>query len=104
MGCAAAYNLAKDGQRVFVLEQFTIGNRNGSSHGASRQFRLIHDGTDYVQLARAAYAAWRELEADANETLLQQVARLGSWLGDHAGGFSQHVADRWRVVRTTRLR
>ncbi len=68
MGCAAAYHLAKDGQRVLLLEQFAIGNHNGSSHGAPRLFRLIHDATEYVQLARAAYSAWRELEAESNET------------------------------------
>ncbi len=76
MGCAAAYHLAKDGQRVLLLEQFAIGNRNGSSHGASRLFRLLHDGTDYVQLARSAYSAWRELEAESNERLMQQVDGL----------------------------
>ena len=76
MGCAAAYHLAKDGQRVTVLEQFAIGNRNGSSHGASRIFRVLHTGTDYVQLARAAYSAWRQLEAESNQRLLQQVDGL----------------------------
>ncbi len=76
MGCAAAYHLAKDGQRVLLLEQFAIGNRSGSSHGASRLFRLIHDGTDYVQLARAAYSLWRELETESGEQLMQQVNGL----------------------------
>jgi monomeric sarcosine oxidase len=76
MGCAAAYQLAKDGQRVLLLEQFAIGNRNGSSHGASRIFRLAHVGTDYVQLARAAYSLWRELETESGERLMQQVSGL----------------------------
>jgi len=76
MGCAAAYQLAKNGQRVLLLEQFGIGNRSGSSHGASRLFRLIHDGADYVQLARAAFMAWRELEAESGERLMQQVHGL----------------------------
>jgi sarcosine oxidase len=76
MGCAAAYHLAKDGQRVLLLEQFAIGNRNGSSHGASRLFRLLHDGTDYVQLARAARSAWRELEAESTQQLMRQVHGL----------------------------
>lgn len=76
MGCAAAYHLAKAGQRVLLLEQFTIGNRNGSSHGASRLFRLIHDGTDYVELARTAYQGWRELESHSNTRLLQRVDGL----------------------------
>ena len=26
MGCAAAYHLAKDGQRVLLLEQFAVGH------------------------------------------------------------------------------
>jgi monomeric sarcosine oxidase len=76
MGCAAAYHLAKDGQRVMLLERFAIGNRSGSSHGASRLFRLLHDGTDYVQLARAAYSLWRELETESDGQLLQQVNGL----------------------------
>jgi sarcosine oxidase len=76
MGCAAAYQLAKEGQRVLLLEQFAIGNRSGSSHGPSRLIRLIHDGTDYVQLARAAFTAWRELEAESGERLMQQVNGL----------------------------
>lgn len=76
MGCAAAYHLAKDGQRVLLLEQFTIGNRQGSSHGATRLFRLVHAEEDYIQLARAAYTAWRELEAESGELLMQQVGGL----------------------------
>jgi sarcosine oxidase len=76
MGCAAAYQLAKDGQRVLLLEQYHIGNGNGSSHGASRLFRLIHAEMDYIELARAAYRAWRELEAESGEYLMQQVGGL----------------------------
>jgi sarcosine oxidase len=87
MGCAAAYHLAKDGQRVILLEQFAMGHRYGSSHGASRLFRLLHDGTDYVQLARAAYAAWRAVEAESNTTLLQQVHGLDVGSASALGAF-----------------
>jgi len=76
MGCAAAYQLAKDGRRVLLLEQFSIGNRQGSSHGASRLFRLAHSSTDYVELARAAYILWRQLESESGERLMQQVNAL----------------------------
>ena len=41
MGCAAAYQLAKDRQRVLLLEQFAIGNRNGSSHGWRSEERRV---------------------------------------------------------------
>lgn len=87
MGCAAAYQLAKDGQRVLLLERFTVGSRNGSSHGASRLWRLLHDGTDYVQLARAAYSLWRELEAESNQRLMQQVDGLDLGSGSALVGF-----------------
>ncbi len=70
MGCAAAYHLAQGGQRVTLLEQFQIGHAHGSSHGPSRVIRLNYEGVDYVQLARAAYQQWHELEKAAAATLL----------------------------------
>jgi monomeric sarcosine oxidase len=73
MGCAAAYHLAKDGQRVLLLEQFAIGHTYGSSHGPSRIIRLAYDSADYVQLARAAYRLWRELEIESGASLLLKV-------------------------------
>ncbi len=76
MGCATAYQLAKDGQCVLLLEQYSVGNHRGSSHGASRLFRLAHTSTDYVELARAAYSLWRELESDSGQQLLHQVDAL----------------------------
>ncbi len=87
MGCAAAYHLAKDGLRMLLLEKFAIGNRNGSSHGASRLFRLVHDGADYVQLARAAHLLWRELETESNERLMQQVDGLDLGPASALNGF-----------------
>jgi sarcosine oxidase len=73
MGCAAAYHLAKEGLRVRLLEQFAVGHTYGSSHGPSRIIRLAYDGADYVQLARAAYALWRNLEAEADVSLMLKV-------------------------------
>ncbi len=76
MGCAAAYQLAKDGQRVLVLEQWTVGNRQGSSHGPSRLFRLAHTSASYVELARLAHVLWRELESETGQQLMQPVDAL----------------------------
>ena len=70
MGCAAAYQLARSGHKVTLLEQFQIGHGNGSSHGPSRVIRLNYEGVDYVQLARSAYAHWHELENDSDSKLL----------------------------------
>jgi sarcosine oxidase len=76
MGCAATYQLAKDGARVVLLDQFAVGHDRGSSHGPSRIIRLAYDGLDYVALARSSYALWRELEAESGERLLTQVGGL----------------------------
>ena len=40
MGCAAAYQLARDGARVLLFDRFAVGHDRGSSHGHSRIFRL----------------------------------------------------------------
>jgi sarcosine oxidase len=76
MGCAAAYQLAKQGARVQLLEQFAVGHDRGSSHGPSRIIRLAYDGLDYVALARASYALWHALEAESGEHLLTPVGGL----------------------------
>jgi monomeric sarcosine oxidase len=76
IGCAAAYQLAKDGARVLLLDQFAVGHDRGSSHGPSRIIRLAYDGLDYVALARASYALWHELEAESGERLLTPVGGL----------------------------
>lgn len=76
MGCAAACHLARDGRRVLLLEQYAVGHTNGSSHGHSRIIRLAYDGADYVTLARAAFAEWRGLEAEAGQRLLLTTGGL----------------------------
>jgi monomeric sarcosine oxidase len=92
MGCAAAYHLAKDGLRVRLLEQFAVGHTYGSSHGPSRIIRLAYDGADYVQLARASYALWHDLEAESGASLMLKV-----------GGFDFGSPDAFMLagIRTT---
>jgi len=70
MGCAAAYHLARSGHSVTLLEQFAIGHSLGSSHGPTRMIRIAYETADYVSLGRAAFAGWRDLEAETGETLL----------------------------------
>jgi sarcosine oxidase len=70
MGSAASWHLARRGRSVALLERFEQGHVRGSSHGASRIFRLAYDDAQYVHLARAALRGWRELEDDAGEHLL----------------------------------
>ena len=75
-GLAAARALARSGRSVLVLEQFELGHPRGSSHGTSRIFRLAYEDPDYVAMAKAALALWRELEDESGEELLITTGAL----------------------------
>jgi sarcosine oxidase len=75
IGSAAAYWLSRRlGAGVLGLEQFELGHVNGASQDHSRIIRLSYHRPEYVRLARRAYAAWAELEAEAG---VQVVTRTG---------------------------
>ncbi|MCZ7574048.1 MAG: N-methyl-L-tryptophan oxidase [Ardenticatenaceae bacterium] len=84
MGSAAAYHLARDGQRVLLLEQFEIAHTRGSSHGESRIFRYAYPNAAYARLAIQTKPLWRALEADAGEQLLRDTGGLD--LGEGRAG------------------
>lgn len=69
MGSAAAYHLARQGEPVLLLEQFSLGHDRGSSHGAARITRHSYADANYARLMPAAFQAWKELEADAGQPL-----------------------------------
>ncbi|MDQ3475231.1 MAG: N-methyl-L-tryptophan oxidase [Actinomycetota bacterium] len=71
MGSAAAWQLARRGQSVLLLERFEAGHAYGASHGGVRIFRYGYDDPTYVRMVQQALPLWRELEADAGETLLE---------------------------------
>jgi sarcosine oxidase len=71
MGAAAAWALARTGHEVVVHEQFELDHRRGSSHGATRIFRLAYTDRAWVERAREALVVWRELEAETGKTLLE---------------------------------
>ena len=70
MGSAAAWQLARRGVQVALLEQHEAGHANGASHGASRIFRLSYPDPVHIGLAREARRLWRELEDVTGESLL----------------------------------
>jgi len=76
MGSATAWWLARRGVDTVLLEQFAQGHVRGSSHGATRIFRLAYDDRRYVRMAVEALPLWRELEADAGLTLLETTSGI----------------------------
>lgn len=76
VGSAAAYYLAKAGQRVLLLEQFEINHQKGSSYGSSRVIRYTYDNPIYIELMRAAYPLWFALQEEAQEQLYVKTGGL----------------------------
>ena len=75
MGAAAAWQLARRGERITVVEQFEDGHERGSSHGESRIFRLGYPDQFWVRLGCEALADWHELELESGVPL---IAATGS--------------------------
>ncbi|MBF4633130.1 FAD-dependent oxidoreductase [Agreia pratensis] len=73
MGSAAAWQLARRGREVTLLERFGPGHTQGASHGASRNFNLSYADDTYLSLLREALPLWRELEAESGVAVLDQV-------------------------------
>ena len=71
IGSAAAFHLAQRGLRVCGLDRFPVAHDRGSSHGQTRLIRqAYYEHPDYVPLLQRAYALWRELEQQAQRSLL----------------------------------
>jgi sarcosine oxidase len=75
-GASAAYQLAKRGKSVLLLEQYAIGHDRGASQGHSRIFRFAYDNADYARMAMQSLASWRNLEADVGLKLLTMTGGL----------------------------
>lgn len=106
MGLATAHALTRAGARVRVLEQFELGHARGSSHGSSRIFRLSYPEREWVELAQESLVAWRELEAETGETLLELsglVEIVDSLEGSSARGLDACGVS-WQPVDADQLR
>jgi sarcosine oxidase len=76
MGSAAAWQLAKHGRSVLMIEAFTNNHVSGSSHGGTRIFRLGHQQRVYTELGISALRLWRELEAESDTSLVELIGHV----------------------------
>lgn len=74
MGSAAAWQLARRGRSVVLLERFEQGHHVGASHGATRNFNTAYAEADYLDLVTEARALWDGL---ADETGMQLLDLVG---------------------------
>ena len=76
MGSAAAWQLARRGREVALLERFDPGHANGASHGPSRNFNVAYDREPYLGLLTEATRLWEELESESGAHLLDRVGMV----------------------------
>jgi sarcosine oxidase len=70
LGSATAWQLARRGTDVVLLEKFGFGHTRGASHDTSRILRRSYHTPAYVALANEAYDDWALLERESAEQLV----------------------------------
>jgi len=70
-GASLAWQLARTGHGVTLVDQFEPGDRRATSGGETRLIRCSHGAhADYTAMARRARTLWRELERESGADLL----------------------------------
>ncbi len=115
MGAATAWQLARDGRDVLLVEQFEPGHAHGSSHGHTRIFRVAYRDARYTAFALDALEWWRVLEDESGDSLLDLCGQIDHGaresLDDIAAALDHHcrpyerlsgaaAAERWPGIRT----
>jgi sarcosine oxidase len=76
LGSATAWQLARRGIDVVLLERFGFGHKRGASHDTSRILRRSYHTPAYVALANEAYDDWALLERESGEQLVTTTGGL----------------------------
>lgn len=92
MGSAAAWHLARRGERVVGFDRYRPPHVFGSTHGDSRGIREAYtEGPSYVPFVRRAYELWDELADAVGEPLFRRTGALS--LGTEGNDLVQGVID-----------
>ena len=92
MGSAAAWHLARRGQRVIGFDRYRPPHVFGSTHGDSRGIREAYtEGPSYVPFVRRAYELWDELSDAVGQPIFTQTGALS--LGPEGNDLVQGVVD-----------
>ncbi|OJD38024.1 amine oxidase (flavin-containing) [Diplodia corticola] len=83
VGLSAAYEVAKTGKKVLILEQNNFFNQAGSSNDFARMFRTMYTENYMANLAKKAMDLWDDLEKDAGTSLrwMSGLLNFGTLLG-----------------------
>ena len=76
MGLATAWQLARRGVAVRLVEQYGPGHHEGASHGAARNFNPAYLEPELLERFQEAHRLWRELEVETGTTVLDLVGLI----------------------------
>ncbi len=79
VGLASAWEAARRGRSVLVLERFQVGHQRASSAGLERQWRIQYSEEQWSRLALDTLPLWRALESAAGTRLVHLTGSL--WFG-----------------------
>jgi cysteine desulfurase/selenocysteine lyase len=85
-GSSAAWQLARRGASVLMLERFAPGHLEGSSHGHTRMIRRAYPAPVWFDLLERAYASWADLEEACGMPLITVTGGLYAHPAGEAGG------------------
>ncbi|HVW48716.1 MAG TPA: FAD-dependent oxidoreductase [Solirubrobacterales bacterium] len=85
-GRAAAWNLARRGRSVLLLERGRLGHVEGSSHGATRMIRRAYPSAVWDELVDRAYRGWADLIEASGAPLLTTTGGLYAHPAAEEGG------------------
>lgn len=75
-GASTAWEAARRGLDVLVLDRSRLPNPAAASTGPSRKIRSTYDNPAYSRLVIEAMAAWDQLQHDSGETLYLRLGNL----------------------------
>ena len=96
MGASAAYELARNGASVALVDQAALPNPQGASVDYSKIFRFAYPDALYVQMAVEALALWRKLEEESATHLLNETGIL--LIGNRADSFETQTYEALRSL------
>jgi len=110
-GSCAAYQLAKRGVSVLLLEKFPLPHSRGSSHGQSRIIRRAYPDPVFQRLMNEAYREWAQIEKLQSATLMKETGLLcfadeeeNPFLNGVISSFAQSPGSKHTVYEDRQLR
>lgn len=76
MGSSTAYQAAKRGHKVVLVEQFDFLHHRGSSHGESRTIRATYPEHYYSEMVMESAKLWKEAESEVGYRVYTKTQQL----------------------------